>query len=117
MAEFDDLDSLFAVAATERAVPSAALVARIHNDADREQRPVAVTVAAPAVGGGWFAALADWFGGGLSLAGMSATALTGIYLGLVQPEPVVALADLVTGASTVDSLEVLPSTGTLWAQE
>jgi hypothetical protein len=117
MAEFDDLDGLFAAAAEQRTQPSGPLVARILHDADALQPAPRGLVVAAARPVGWFAALADWFGGGLSLAGMSAAALTGIYLGVAQPTPVLALTDLVTGSSTIDSLEVLPSTGTLWSQE
>lgn len=118
MAEFDDLDAMFVQAAEQRAVPSAQLVSRILHDADRVQpnaRPVAAGLPAPPKG--WLATLADWLGGGISLAGVSAAALTGIYLGVVQPTPVLALAELVSGPVTMDSLEVLPSTSTLWSQE
>ena len=111
MTEMDDLDDLLGAASALVAEPSPALMARIVADADRlRAAPVAVRP-------GFFAMLADWFGGGFSLAGMSAAALTGIYLGLVQPTPVLALTDLVTGQTTIDSLEVLPTSMTLWAQE
>ena len=119
MTDMDDLDRMFATASQGRDVPSAPLLTRIVQDADREQaalqRPVPQRP--QAVPKGWLAALADWFGGGLSLAGMSAAALIGVYLGVAQPTPVLALADLVTGQATIDSLEVLPATGTLWTQE
>lgn len=118
MTDMDDLDRMFATASQGRAAPPASLLTRIVQDADREQRALhAAPVYAEAVPKGWFAALADWFGGGLSLAGMSAAALIGVYLGVAQPTPVLALADLVTGRATIDSLEVLPATGTLWSQE
>ena len=114
MTDMDDLDQLFATASAQGPQPSAALVARIVQDADREYSVLRPKVAASK---GWFAALADWFGGGLSLAGMSAAALMGVYLGVVQPTPVLALADLVTGQVTIDSLDVLPAASTLWSQE
>jgi hypothetical protein len=118
MAEFDDLDNLFAAASAQRAEPSPQLIARILQDADHEQPRSRALVTAPvAPPKGWFQTMADWFGGGVSLAGMSAAALTGLYLGVAQPTAVLALADLVTGQITMDSLEVLPSTGALWAQE
>lgn len=111
MAEMDDLDDLFGAASAMAEVPSPAFIARILADADRFQ------VAPVTVRPGLFATLADWFGGGFSLAGMSVAALTGIYLGVVQPTPILALTSLVTGQGTIDSLEVLPTTVTLWAQE
>lgn len=114
MTDMDDLDQMFASAARQRAAPSVALVARIVQDADQaHSRP------APrgAVGQSWFAVLADWFGGGVSLVGMSAAAVMGVFLGVVQPTPVLALADLLTGQVTIDSLDVLPASSTFWAQE
>ena len=118
MTEFDDLDALFATAAEQRAIPSAQLITRIMQDADHEQpQPRIVVAAQVAPAKGWFATLADWFGGGVSLAGMSVAALTGLYLGVAQPTPVLALTELITGQSTIDTMEVLPSTGALWAQE
>jgi hypothetical protein len=109
----DDLDDLFATAAASQARPSDALFARILADADAWQpRP-----AAPAPRPGWLATLADWFGGGFSLAGMSAAALTGLYLGIAQPVPLTGLTEFVTGSVTLDSLDLMPSNGALWAQE
>ena len=116
MAQDDILDGMFAEAASQQPVPSAGLISRIVADADSEQpkpqflRPAKAT-------GGWFATLADWFGGGMSLAGMAAAAATGLYLGVTQPASVLALTELVTGSTTIDSLELLPASGTLWAQE
>lgn len=115
MTHTDDLDTMFAAAAAQRVAPSDALLTRIHADADALQpRPVPPAVA---IRRGWFDTLADWFGGGMSLAGMSAAALTGLYLGVAQPVPLTALTELVTGTTTLDSLDLLPSTGTLWTQE
>ena len=114
MTEVDDLDALFAGAAAQRVAPSDLLVTRILADADALQPALGFVPVAPR---GWFHTLADWFGGGMSLAGMSMAALTGLYLGVAQPLPVVALTELVTGTTTLDSLELLPSTGTLWTQE
>jgi hypothetical protein len=117
MTQVDDLDAVFAAAAAQRVTPSADLYARILADADVNQpKPVSppVTSAPPQ---GWFRTLSDWFGGGLSLAGMSAAALAGLYLGVAQPVQVLALTELVTGTTTIDSLDLLPSAGTFWAQE
>jgi hypothetical protein len=62
-------------------------------------------------------AVADWFGGGMSLAGMSAAALAGLFLGIAQPVPVVALTELLRGTTTLDSLDLLPTGGALWTME
>ena len=115
MAQLDTLDDLFAAAAEQRVTPSDALVSRIMADA-AEMQPKPQRLA-PVAGPGWFATLADWFGGGLSLAGMAAAAITGLYLGVAQPTAVLALSDYVTGTTTGGRLELLPSTGMLWAQE
>ena len=117
MAQVDSLNDLFAEAAARREEPSAGLVSRILADADAAQphhQPLRPVQPAPR---GWLATLSDWFGGGMSLAGMSAAAATGLYLGVAQPASVLALTELVTGTTTIDSLELLPGTGTLWAQE
>jgi hypothetical protein len=120
MTDMDDLDQLLTTASGQRNLPPPALVARIVQDADRLQPQTAArsakqpaTVARPS----WFAIVADWFGGGVPLAGVSAAALIGVYLGVAQPTPVLALADLVTGQTTMDVLQVLPETGALWSQE
>ena len=98
-------------------MPSQGLVTRILADADALQpKPQPWRVAAPEPKG-WFATLADWFGGGGSLVGMSAAAATGLYLGVAQPAAILALTELVTGAATIDSLELLPSDTALWAME
>ncbi len=117
MAQLNNLDDLFAEAASASEVPSAALVARIVADADALQPRPAPLKAAAQVPRGWITTLADWFGGGLSLAGMSAAAVTGLFLGVAQPASVLALAEVVTGTETLDSLDLLPASGTLWAQE
>ena len=112
----DDLDSLFAAAKAERAIPSDALVTRILADAEVWQ-PRGRPVPAMLPSRGWFSALTDWFGGGLSLAGMSAAAMAGLFLGIAQPAPVVALSELLGGATTLDNLDLLPSGSTLWTLE
>jgi hypothetical protein len=120
MTDMDDLDQLLTTASQQRDLPSAALVARIVQDADRVQPQPAARFSAPPAAAprlGWFAVLADWFGGGVPLAGISAAALVGLYLGVAQPTPVLALADLVTGQTSMERLQVLPETGTLWSQE
>lgn len=117
MAPDDSLDTLFAEAAAAREMPSAGLISRILADADASQPLPRPLRTAPPVPRGWVATLADWFGGGISLAGMSASAAVGLYLGVVQPASVLALSEWVGGTATLDSLELLPSVGALWVQE
>ena len=117
MTQMDDLDDLFAAASRQQGVLSPQVMARIVQDADRIQPAMRVVQRAPVAAIGWFATLVDWFGGGISLAGIAAAALTGIYLGVAQPTPVLALADLVTGQTAIGNLDVLPKTSTLWPQE
>ncbi|MEO8242845.1 MAG: dihydroorotate dehydrogenase [bacterium] len=113
--ENHDLDELFAVAADHCEIPPASLVAKILADADALQpKPAIQQHFAPR---SWFATLADFFGGGLSLAGMSVAAMAGLYIGVAQPTPLVDLTNYVTGSSQSGSLELLPSTSVLWAQE
>jgi hypothetical protein len=108
---------LFAEASATREAPSAGLTTRILADADANQpRPQPLRTTPPR-SRGWFETLADWFGGGVSLAGMSASAAVGLYLGVAQPASVLALSDWVGGTTTLESLELLPSAGTLWVQE
>ena len=113
----DDLDTLFALASRQRPDPSAALTARILEDAAAVQASSRVVVAVTASRRGWFARLSGWLGGTGVLAGMSVAALTGLYLGIVQPAPVQALTALVSGDTTAVSLDLLPSSEMLLAQE
>lgn len=116
MMQDDDLDQLFVQASAQRAVPSDTLLSRIQADADAWQpKPRPVLAVAPSHG--WLSALADWFGGGMSLAGMSAAALAGLFLGIAQPVPVVALTELLRGTTTLDNLDLLPTGGALWTLE
>ena len=116
MSEFDTLDALLEQAGVQRPLPSSTPMTRILQDAHATQpkAPVRVAVAPQR---SMLSTLADWFGGSLSLAGMSAAALAGIYLGVMPPTPVLALAEMVTGQTTVDKFDVLPQIGPLWAQE
>jgi hypothetical protein len=118
MAEDDLLDGLFAEASGRRAPLSDGLMARIQADADAHQprpRPAPVAIG-KAAGGSWFGTLADWFGGGIALAGMSAAAVSGLYLGLAQPAALLSLSEAVTGG-TVESVELLPDLASNWAME
>lgn len=120
MAEDDLLDRLFAEAAGQEEAPSAALMARIQADAEAHQprpRPAPAPIPRQKVAGrGVFGTLADWFGGGIALAGMSAAAVSGLYLGLAQPAAIQALSEAVTGG-TVESVELLPDLASNWTME
>ena len=111
-----DLDTVFALAA-QPPLPSADLMARILADAVALQPKPRVSCAVPVVQRGWLGRLADILGGGRALAGVTAAAAAGLYLGIAQPTPVLALTSLVSGTTTLDNLDLLPSSTTLWAQE
>lgn len=118
-----DLDALFAEAALMRAEPSAGLEARILADADRLQpkpQPLArpVISAKPQSGAfGWVTGLTDVLGGMRAVAGLSLAGLTGLYLGVAQPGAVQSLTALMSGTTTtVEQMDLLPATGTLWAE-
>ena len=113
----DDLDQMFAAASRQRNDLSDGLTARILADAAALQPNLALRGAVAVPRQGWLATLSGWLGGTGSLAGVSAAALAGLYLGVVQPSPVQALTALVAGKTTIDSLDLLPASDGLLAQE
>ncbi len=113
----DDLDQMFAAASRQRIELPDGLTARILADAAALQPKAALRVPTESPRPGWFATLSGWLGGTGSLAGVSAAALAGLYLGIVQPSPVQALTALVAGNTTIDSLDLLPAGDGLLAQE
>ena len=113
----DDLDQLFAAASRQRIDISDGLTARILADAAALQPKAALLVPVAPPRQGWLATLSGWLGGSASLAGVSVAAVAGLYLGVVQPSPVQALTALVAGNTTIDSLDLLPSSDGLLAQE
>ena len=122
-----DLDALLAEAAAERVTPSPALAARILQDAVLVQ-PKPNSWPQPLVrkenlqvapGGvfGWFTAFAAVLGGGGTLAGLSLAAMTGLYLGIAQPNLMPSLSLIGSTDSTVsEQIDLLPATGTLWTE-
>jgi hypothetical protein len=121
MTQDDDLvGELFREAVQARPQPSPQVMARILADAAAAQpRPAAALpagAARPAAGPGWLAVLSDWFGGGLPLAGMTAAAGVGLYLGVAQPAIVLTLAETLTQPA-IERVELMPDQTGLWAME
>lgn len=100
-----DLDNLLAAARADRPEPSAALMARVIDDADRMQPRPAPRIAAPHPG--FWAMLTGAFGGSGALAGMAAATLAGLWVGVAQPAPVSALTAALWPAEAV-SVELFP---------
>ena len=113
----NDLETLFAAASRQRLEPSAGLSARILADAVALQPKPRVLVPVAPPRQGWISTMSGWLGGGAALAGVSAAALAGLYLGVVQPAPVRALTALVAGNTASFSLDLLPSSDALLTQE
>ena len=106
MMQDDDhnLDSLFAAARAETAVPTASLTARVLADAEGLwAQPKAV--AAPRKPG-ILQALSGLFGGSGALAGMATATVAGLYIGYAQPVET-GFVTLVLGTETAD-IELMP---------
>lgn len=105
-----DLDGFFAAARAAAPRPSAALLARIEADGLREQalrsRPPAPSARRQA---GWIGRLLAEMGGAPVVAGLAGAALAGVWIGLAQPAPLTGLADRLSGAVTLDSVELIPA--------
>lgn len=122
-----DLDALLAEAAEMRVTPSPELTSRILQDAVNLQpkpqvwpQPIVRKEEPQSFSGGffgWFTAFADVLGGGRAVAGLSLAALTGLYLGVAQPNLMQSLTSSTAADSTVsDQIDLLPATGTLWTE-
>jgi hypothetical protein len=106
-----DLDDLLALAARTRPAADPALLDRVLADALAAQPPGATVARAPASTTtaafarppGLLARLAQAFGGGPVLAGVTATLLLGMMVGYLSPD----VADYLTGGST-GSAEMFP---------
>jgi hypothetical protein len=108
----EDLDAMFAEAAGQGVEPSPRLLVRILADAAAAQ-PVPKPVGAALKWRRW-----QWFsglGGGRAVVGLSLAGLTGVFLGMAQPDAVLSLASLnAQPEATVDRLELLPSVDLSW---
>lgn len=118
-----DLDALLAEASVQRVPASPALSARILHDAALMQpKPhLLVRKSVPhtprASFFGWLPAFADVLGGVRAVAGLSLAAMTGLFLGVAQPNLVQSLTAFgSTDSTTLDQIDLLPATGTLWTE-
>ena len=102
------LDDLFATARAARPAPSEALMARVLADALAEQPKAVVAAPGPRPRGpGLWARLTWAFGGAGAVAGMGTAAVTGLFLGLVQPAGLAALDEAMLGAP-LETVELIP---------
>lgn len=110
----DDLDAVFAAARADGPVPSADLFARVLADAAALQ-PQPAQPSRPQPRRGFLAALAAVFGGGPVLAGMCSAVMAGLFVGLVQPAPVLtpvlALTAMLDGNAFATTTALDVSTG------
>ena len=113
----DDLDALFATARGADVQPSDALMARVLADAAAVQPKAVPLVQAGARDTGFWAGLAALFGGGGVLAGLGTVAMAGFYIGFVQPETVMALADGWTTGSSVETVDLMPGVDALLTED
>lgn len=93
----DDLDDLFSLARREE--PGPALLARVLADAEAAQRR-----AVPERRSRW-RVLRVLLGGVGATAGMATAALAGVWIGMAEPAPVAAMADMLM----TETVDVLPA--------
>lgn len=113
----DDLDALFATARSADVKPSDALMARVMADAAAMQPKAAPMLRAAAPETGFWAGLAALFGGGGVLAGLGTVAMAGFYIGFVQPDTVMALADGYIAGSSVETVDLMPGVDALLTED
>lgn len=112
----DDLDALFATAKKNAMQPSEALMLRVLADAEEMQpRDVVLTPAKPVHVGFW-ARLADVFGGAGALAGVGSAAAAGLFIGFAQPASLMAMTGI-TSTGGIESVELMPDVSALLAGE
>lgn len=123
-----ELDDLFAhIRAEPLVAPPKALMARVLQDADREQgardRPKAALgmpnfFANPSRKQGFWAGLSGLFGGGGVIAGFGSVVMAGLYIGFAQPGAVVQWGEtLLTDASSVENMDLMPGVDALLSEE
>jgi hypothetical protein len=66
---------------------------------------------------GFWAGLSRFFGGGVSLAGIGSAAVLGLFFGFVQPSALMSMTTGITGADTLDTLELMPGVDALLTEE
>lgn len=106
-----DIDDLFTAARATPPAPSAALLARVMEDALTHQPTANVVHVVPRRNSLW-SMLSTAFGGRTALAGLSVAALAGFWLGFAQPAPVAApvfaLTDALWSGTPLDTVELIP---------
>ena len=107
-----DLDGLLAEAALRPPEPSAAFLARIEADALALQPRPAAAVVPPRRS--WLLRMAEAFGGGGGVAGLTLAAASGLWLGVAQPAGLLGVTEYLTGTTAV---ELLPADDSLFAGE
>lgn len=111
-----DLDDLLAAARADRPEPSAALMARVLDDARRLQPAMPLPPRRAPVRPGLLARLSYAFGGAGALAGMAAAMLAGVWVGVAQPAPFTTLTAALWPAEAL-SVELIPDPAALWEPE
>lgn len=102
------LDDLFAAARAVPPAPSDTLMARVLADALAEQPRMAMQAPGPRPRGpGLWARLVWALGGTGALAGMGTAAVTGLFLGLVQPAGLAGLNEAMLG-TPLETVELIP---------
>lgn len=113
-----DLDALLAAARDTGPAPSQALIDRVMTDAAALQPRPAPVVRPVARGGvGWLGRLASVFGGGGALAGVSLAMVAGVFIGVMQPEPVAALTSALLVDTSLGTVDLLPAGADLWEEQ
>lgn len=112
-----DLDALLAGARDEGPLPSDALIARVMADAVALQpRPGQGVSWEKPVGARWLDRLAALFGGGGALAGVSLALMAGVFIGISQPEPVVALTQAFWDETQSETVDLFPANVAVWEE-
>jgi hypothetical protein len=109
-----DLESFFSAAREAAPLPRAELVARIEAEAlaEQQRRARPVQPAAQRRSGLWSRLVAGLGGAGV-MAGLASTAMAGVWLGAVQPQPVAnlttSLGEVLGLSMSYDQIELIPS--------